>query len=170
MIYSILMLQELLQNVTPTPIPPNPNAIGIKDILGVLGAALGFISTLLIFFLTRRNKKIDDRSDEQKAEDKKNREDRNEILKNCKDEREIAKKEHESTKKELEELSLKYDQIYEAFMATKIELAVIQFEHELLYSKLSPEEASIIKERVGKFKDNLTDMAMKGKEEREQQK
>lgn len=120
--------------------------LSAKDIVTYIGLASGFLWGTIQFILSRKHKVNDDSRDESRK-----------LL-------EDYKAELKNWKLDYDTLSDKYEKLYTDKMGIQIELAVIAYEHELLYSKLKPEEQELVRARVSIFKDNLTSIAVKEKE------
>lgn len=124
--------------------------IDAKDILFALSGLAGLVLSYFSFFLGRKdNKKNKDLENE------------NTIIGRYKDDRDQYKKDYDT-------LMDKYEELYTNKMAIQVELAVIAYEHELLYNKLTKEEATLVRQRVDMFKNSLIEMTVKDKKVREE--
>lgn len=107
------------------------------------------------YYQFKENKKLTlaaaDREDE-RDDDKNNRQETKEII-------EIYKGQLNKLEQKYDALVKGYEILYTDKMAIQIEVAVISYEHELLYSKLTPEESAIVRQRVSIFKNSLTSIA-----------
>lgn len=135
-------------------------SIAIKDILLFLGAAIGFIWSTATFLINRRDSKKLKQSELDRTDSIDNRKETESIIIRYKTDLEESRKDYGL-------LMDKYEELYTNKMAIQIELAVIAYEHELLYSKLNEEESKLVRKRVEVFKDSLTEIANRDKKMRE---
>lgn len=151
---------QIIFNILQEEIGVKYTGIPIEEILAYLGLVAGAIWTVINVLLSRKFKKTDDKNADLKQEGINTREETKVIILEY-------KKELAAVKKDFENLSDKYEQLYTDKMAIQIELAVTAYEHELLYNKLIPEDSSWIKKRVGIFKNSMAGVAVREKIERD---
>lgn len=122
-----------------------PYQLSSKDFIAFFGGLFGLISAILVLVMNRRYKLSDDKKGDFKSAYSENRQETLNIIREYKEQLEEAQA-------RFDELDNKYTQMQLDRINTQTELAVIAFEHELLFLKLSPEDASRIKKRVDIFK------------------